>query len=191
METTTSDARTVILADGRPASVRRMNRADRSSVTSLYAGTSQDNLYTRFFTIGQGAVARHIDHLFTPVDPPEVFLVEAAGRLLGVADVERCGGATSEIAFLVADDAHGLGIATLLLERVAEESRATGVEWLVADVLAVNHPMMSVFTDAGFTLELHQDHGEVKVRMSTAATPAAVAAARARHLRSEALAHPA
>ena len=175
------DLRFELLTDGRAACVRPMTHADRSAVTAMYAGTSAANLYTRFFTSGRGAVTSHLDHLFAPLDPPQVFLVEVAGRLLGVADVEPCDEITSEVAFLVADDAHGLGVATLLLERIADEARAAGVQWLVADVLAINHPMMAVFTDAGFAIDLHSSHGEVSVRMSTASSAAVVEASAVRH----------
>ncbi len=177
-----------MLTDGRAACVRPVTRGDRPAVTSLYAQTSAANLYTRFFTSGTGVVACHLAHLFDPLDPPDVYVVEAGGRLIGVADVERCDEITSEVAFLVADDAHGLGVATLLLERIAEEARVSGVQWLVADVLAVNHPMMAVFTDAGFAIDLHTDHGEVSVRMSTASSAAVLAASAERH-RSAADAH--
>jgi GNAT superfamily N-acetyltransferase len=179
------NVQTVMLTDGRAASVRPMQRTDRSAVSSLYARTSAANLYTRFFTSGRGVIASHLDHLFDPLDPPQVYVAETAGRLIGVADVEPCDEITWEVAFLVADDAHGLGVATLLLERIADEARLAGVPWLVADVLAVNHPMMSVFTDAGFAIDLHTDHGEVAVRMSTASSPAVLAATAARHLSAE------
>jgi GNAT superfamily N-acetyltransferase len=88
---------------------------------------------------------------------------------------------TNEIAFLVADDAHGLGIATLLLERAATDARAEGVEWFVADVLAINHPMLEVFADAGFKVERHADHGDVALRMSTELDADARSATAARH----------
>lgn len=171
----------VVLADGSRADIRLLRPEDRPAVTALFESCSEENLYTRFFTTGQGVVSHHIDHLFARPTDTRTYVVLKAGRIIGIADVERCDKVTSEIAFLVADDAHGLGIATLLLERAAEDARVAGVAWFVADVLAINHPMLEVFTDAGFQVERHPDHGDVALRMSTELTPEALSAIHARH----------
>jgi GNAT superfamily N-acetyltransferase len=178
-----------LLADGRAATVRQVTSADRAAVSALFDATSPANLYTRFFTAGRGVVESHLRHLFDSDDGPKVLMLECAGRLLGVADVERVNSVTSEVAFLVADDAHGLGVATLLLEQVADEARRDVVRWIVADVLAVNHPMLTVFADAGYTLALDSDRGDVVVRLSTARTQAVVAASGDRHRRAEQAQH--
>jgi GNAT superfamily N-acetyltransferase len=171
----------VVLADGSPAEIRQLRSGDRESVTTLFDSCSEKNLYTRFFTVGHGVVSQHIDHLFDRDSGARTYVMFQEERMIGIADVERCDASTSEIAFLVADDAHGLGVATLLLEKAAEDARVAGVEWFVADVLAINHPMLEVFTDAGFTIERHADHGDVALRMSTALGPDARAAIAARH----------
>jgi len=171
----------VILADGSTAEIRLLRPADRAAVTALFDSCSDGNLYTRFFTAGHGAVVRHLDHIFDSETDARTYIVLRAGRVIGIADVEPCDDSTSEIAFLVADDSHGLGIATLLLERAAEDARDCGVAWLVADVLAINHPMLEVFADAGFRIERHTDHGEVALRISTELDAAARLAMAARH----------
>lgn len=177
----------VVLADGSGAEIRLLDPEDRPAVTTLFESCSDENLYTRFFTAGRGVVARHLDHIFDPASGSRTYVVLRSDRVVGIADVEPCDESTSEIAFLVADDAHGLGIATLLLERAAEEARAAGVAWFVADVLAINHPMLEVFADAGFKIERHTDHGDVALRISTELDVAARAAMEARH--AGALAH--
>lgn len=171
----------MVLADGSRAEIRLLRPEDRPAVTALFDSCSEENLYTRFFTIGRSVVSHHIDHLFDQASDARTYVALKDGRLVGIADVERCDEVTSEIAFLVADDAHGLGIATLLLERAAEDARIAGVAWFVADVLSINHPMLEVFTDAGFQVERHADHGDVALRMSTELTPEALSAMRARH----------
>jgi GNAT superfamily N-acetyltransferase len=171
----------VVLADGSPAEIRILEPEDRSTVTALFDSCSEQNLYTRFFTVGHGVVSHHIDHLFDRAADARTYVLLKARRVVGIADVERCDESTSEIAFLVADDSHGLGIATLLLERAAEDARAAGIAWFVADVLAINHPMLEVFIDAGFRIERHADHGDVALRMSTKLDAAARSAMAARH----------
>jgi GNAT superfamily N-acetyltransferase len=151
----------------------------------MFESCSEENLYTRFFTLGHGVVVHHVDHLFDPATDTHTYLALRTGRVIGIADVESCGESTSEVAFMVADDAHGLGVATLLLERAAEDARADSVAWLVADVLAVNHPMLEVFNDAGFRIERRAEHNEIELRMSTdldASARTAVASRRARAL---------
>lgn len=157
----------VVLADGSLAKIRKLRPSDRPAVTELFESCSEENLYTRFFTLGHGVVVHHVDHLFDPSADTGTYVTLRAGRVIGIADVERCDESTSEIAFMVADDAHGLGVATLLLERAADDARATGIEWFVADVLAVNHPMLEVFGDAGFRIERHASQSDVELRMST------------------------
>ena len=54
------------------------------------------------------------------------------------------------MAFAVADDLHGRGIGTRLLERLAAHAAAAGIDELVAEVLPQNRAMLRVFDDAGF-----------------------------------------
>ena len=108
------------------------------------------------------------------------FVVDCHDRIVGVADIEPEGDDTAEIALVVADDAHGLGIGTILLEHAAAAARAAGIEWFVADVLSINHAMLEVFAESGFVIETHRERDDVSVRMSTTPGPAEIAAARAR-----------
>lgn len=189
MKSRTAQDRTsrVVLADGTLAEIRPLRPEDRAAVTTLFDSCSEENLYTRFFTVGHGVVSHHIDHLFERAPDAQTYVLLRAGRVIGIADVEPCDSLTSEIAFLVADDSHGLGIATLLLERAADDAREAGVSWFVADVLAINHPMLEVFADAGFRIERRTDHGDVSLRMSTDLDATARAATARRRIR--ALAH--
>ncbi|MEO6605387.1 MAG: GNAT family N-acetyltransferase [Aeromicrobium sp.] len=171
----------VVLADGTYASIRKLLATDRPQVEALFAATSPANLYTRFFTFGTSVVERHVEHLFSTDSGMVTYVIERAGLLLGIADVEQEDSHTAEIAFLVADDAHGLGIGTLLLELAADDAHERGISTFVADVLAVNHPMIEVFRDAGFDVELINHHDDISVRMGTLRTSAATAATAARH----------
>jgi GNAT superfamily N-acetyltransferase len=166
-------AEAVLLADGRNAVVRPLSVGDRDRLQELFDHTSADNLYTRFFGVGANSVTRHLDHLFSNDAMVHSYVVIGGGRIIGVADVEQLDDTTAEIAFLVADDSHGCGIATLLLERAAGDAHIRGVQWFVADVLAINHLMLKVFTDIGFTVAVRHDGCNVSIRMSTLLDPAA------------------
>lgn len=174
----------VVLRDGSAAEIRPLRAGDRRKVTALFGSCSDKSLYTRFFTVGHDIVDRHIEHLFASGTGTSTYVLLRSGTLLGIADVEPCGDRTAEIAFLVSDDAHNLGIATLLLERAARDAEARGIEWFVADVLLVNRQMVEVFDDAGFPLERHIDHGDVSVRMRTHPDAAGRSTIVARHANS-------
>lgn len=170
----------VLLADGSWGHVRRLAPGDRDGVDALVGSCSEASLYTRFFTLGRATVGRYVDHVFDEESPGIAYVLQRDGRIIGLANVEPVDEETGEIAFLVADDAHGCGVATLLLERAAEDARSAGIRWFVADVLASNHLMLQVFADAGFRIERRRLAGEVSVRMSTDDTSVARAARVAR-----------
>ncbi|MET0467308.1 MAG: GNAT family N-acetyltransferase [Aeromicrobium sp.] len=166
------DVDDVLLADGTSGTLRRLRPDDRPRLTALFDACGDKSLYTRFFSTGRGMVTAHLDHLFDESTGSVSYVVERGDRIIGVADVEPCGADTSEIAFLVADDCHALGVATLLLERAAADASAAGVAWFVADVLSINHPMLAVFRESGFHLQRHDERGDTSLRMSTEITPA-------------------
>lgn len=180
MTPTDAAATRVLLADGSDASIRELEASDRAGVERLFMTADKDDLYTRFFTLGTTMITRHIEHLFGDGPGTTSYVVERDDRLLGIADVELLDPGSAEVAFFVAGDAHGLGIATLLLERAADEAWARGVTTFVADVLPANHAMLQVFRDAGFEYELVNERGDVLVKMSTHRTPDALAATAAR-----------
>ena len=58
----------------------------------------------------------------------------------------------AEVAFVVADEHHGRGISTLLLEHLAAIARLNGIVRFTAEVLADNRAMLTVFAKAGWPL---------------------------------------
>jgi len=59
----------------------------------------------------------------------------------------------AEVAFVVDDDYHGLGIATYLFKKLVTLARQRGIQALTADVLATNRAMMMVFERGGIPIE--------------------------------------
>lgn len=175
-----------LLADGRVAVVRGLRAADRDLLRALHEGLSEENRRRRFFAVGTLAGVQYADHLCSG-DPGVVAEVACLDdRLIGVASAERSGPDVAEIALVVADDVHGLGVGTLLLEHLSAACRERGITRLTADVLVDNPAMMRVLLDAGSDLSRTLRSGVVHVEMSTAATARAVEAADARDGRAEA-----
>ncbi|MDE3026684.1 MAG: CoA-binding protein, partial [Acidobacteriota bacterium] len=59
---------------------------------------------------------------------------------------------------------------TRLLEQLAARAAAEGIERFVAEVMAANVQMLSVFTNAGFEVARELESGEIEVRFPIAAT---------------------
>ena len=67
------------------------------------------------------------------------------------------------MALAVADEMHGRGIATLLLEHLVSLARARGVKILVADVLPDNYAVLHVLSDSGLVVRRRFGGGAVEL----------------------------
>ncbi|HET7734506.1 MAG TPA: GNAT family N-acetyltransferase [Nocardioidaceae bacterium] len=176
----------VLLTDGRVATIRVLTPADAEGLTALHEGVGEHSLRLRFFSANVGTARQYAAHLLDGADDTVLTLVAVLGhRIVAEASAERVGPDTAEVAFLVADDVHGLGLGSLLLEHLAAGCRELGITAFVADVLADNSQMLRVFLDAGFTVTKHSEYGVVEFRISTEATSAAVRAADEREFHAE------
>src|SRR5918996_1245559 len=107
--------------------------------------------------------------------------------MVGVARYDRLPTRSeAEVAFFVDDRHQGRGMATLLLEYLAEAARRTGITGFTATVLPSNSRMVGVFRSAGFTTASRFDDGVIEVRLDLRPTPEAEAAIAARAQRAEA-----
>jgi acyl-CoA synthetase (NDP forming)/GNAT superfamily N-acetyltransferase len=181
-----------LAADGTIVRLRTVAPADGPALRELHAGVSRRNSYLRFFTENPTSADNYARHL-TDVDPARdrlILLAEQGGRLVGVGSCEPVGAGAAEVAFLIDDRCHGLGIATLLLEHLAAAARDRGIVALRADVLADNHAMLRVFADSGFTERTTRDGGVTEVVLDTALTALTLTqmAAREQHAESHSLA---
>jgi len=73
--------------------------------------------------------------------------------------------AVAEVAFTVADDFQGHGIATRILEQLAEIGAVRGVERFDAEVAETNSAMLRVFRRAGFGVRSKLDFDELLVSL--------------------------
>ena len=72
---------------------------------------------------------------------------------------------TAEVAFAVADDYQGRGMATRLLEQLAAIAAERGIYRFDAEVMADNRAMLGVFARAGFDIRRKGAFGEVTVSL--------------------------
>jgi acetyl coenzyme A synthetase (ADP forming)-like protein len=74
------------------------------------------------------------------------------------------------VAFVVADDWQGRGVATLLLEELARRAQDDGIETFVAEILLENVRMLDVFRASGFPLRVRAEPGAMIVEFPTELT---------------------
>jgi len=142
----------VLLTNGTTVRVRPIRPDDAAALRAFHAGLSAESIMLRFFgahpTLSDAEVER-----FTHVDGVDrlALVAEDGMGIVAVARFDRTPGRDeAEAAFVVGDAFQGHGLGSLLLQRLADEARARGIRWLVADTLAENFRMLHVFRDAGF-----------------------------------------
>ncbi|HYF74417.1 MAG TPA: GNAT family N-acetyltransferase [Nocardioides sp.] len=175
----------VLLRDGTIAVIRPFEPRDLPGLVELHDGVSDDSLRLRFFSPSRYAAREYVNHL---ADAPDTraLVLERDGRICALATAEPVEPGAAEVAFLVADDLHGLGVGSLLLEHLAAACRECGVRRFLAEVLWENRAMLDVFLAAGFAIVRHNEGASVSVEMDTVASAEAVAAADDRECQAEA-----
>ncbi|MGW0885465.1 bifunctional acetate--CoA ligase family protein/GNAT family N-acetyltransferase [Streptomyces sp. NPDC002671] len=152
-----------LLADGTTIRIRQAGPADREEVQRLYEEMSPQNLRLRFFSLNPASARQAADRVVRGERPGyRALAAECDGRLVGLAEYEVLpGGSTAEISVSVADDWHHRGVATLLLEHLADAARTAGVTAFRAEALSENHDVLKVFHDLGLRVTRRFDGPEV------------------------------
>jgi acetyl coenzyme A synthetase (ADP forming)-like protein len=176
----------VVLTDGGTLRVRPVRASDEPSVLALYERLSDESVYLRFFSPVPRPTAVQLEKL-TSVDYHDrmVMVAELGDEILAIARYDRSSPGSADVAFAVADDQQGRGIATLLLEHLAVVARENGIHEFGADTLAGNTKMLGVFAAAGWISERHFDHGTIRVSFNIDATAASIHAVEGRERQAE------
>ena len=161
----------VVLRDGSTMRFRPPRRDDLEGLLGFYGGLSEESLYRRFH--GHPSIAAQaVEPLLDPEWHERGALIGVKGdRVVAVANYVRLRDMrTAEVAFAVADELQGRGIATRLLEQLASAAAEVGIEEFVAEVMLDNTPMLRVFADAGFETRRETVLGTAEVHLVLAAT---------------------
>ncbi len=156
------------LRNGLVVTVRPVTGQDEAPLLEFLDGLSAESRRLRFFTAAVdlraaarlGAAGDDVDH--------HGIVAMAPGRgLVGHAIYVRVAGAPrAEVAVEVADDLHHLGLATLLIIRLAQLAEDRGITSFFAEVLPENRDMLAVFHD-GFAAITVNRRDEVDVEFAT------------------------
>jgi succinyl-CoA synthetase alpha subunit/RimJ/RimL family protein N-acetyltransferase len=166
------DAIYALLADGSTVEIREARAEDAKAVRQMHANLSADNTYFRFFSLSPGAPEREAQRVCRPPGLDHVALLASlSGQLVGVASYEPTRVPDrAEIAFAVADEMHGRGVATLLLEHLVSLAKQRNLTAFEAETLPDNYAMQRVFAAAGLPMERHFVDGAVELTFPLPAT---------------------
>ncbi|WP_433656371.1 GNAT family N-acetyltransferase [Nocardia sp. CA-128927] len=151
----------VLASDGGVVRLRPITPDDADALQEFHAALSDRTRYLRYFgpypRISPKDLYRttHVDYH----DRVGLVLVLgtaiiAVGRYEGL---DRVGRRSAEVAFVVADGHQGRGLGSILLEHLAGAAAENKIETFVAEVLAENTTMVTVFRDAGYQVERSRD----------------------------------
>lgn len=162
-----------------PVTVRRICADDTAALVRFHHRLSDSSIRCRYFYPHLELRAEEVAHL-TQVDGMNrvALVAERAGELIAVGRYDRLDDPTqAEVAFVVADAFQHHGLATMLLHQLAVLARDVGITHFVAEVLAENRAMLTVFHAAGFPIESEYSWGVVDLKMALAPSEGAPVAA--------------
>jgi GNAT superfamily N-acetyltransferase len=144
----TSHDEIVRIRDGSEVVVRPVRATDGEALRAFMRSLSDQSRYLRFFSAAcdveasarWAAAADGVRHIgLVAVDP--------GGQVLAHASCVRLYGPRAEVAVEVDELHRRLGLATVLLRRLAHQAERQGIHRLIAEVLPANHEMLAVFHD--------------------------------------------
>jgi hypothetical protein len=163
----------VKLRDGSSVRLRAPTSGDAGALLEFLRSLSPDSRRLRFFSPAcdleaaarWAASADGTDHI-------GLIALDSRSAIIGHAACARLYGPRGEVAVEVHEGHRQLGLASLLLRRLACDAQRAGIRTLVAEVLPDNHEMLAVFHDE-FHAGAHHADGAVEVDFPSAAWDAA------------------
>ena len=165
------------LKNGLQVTIRAIRPEDREALIAALKGLDERTLYYRFFGAKQDFSAQELTAatdvdfvrtiaLVTCIQDGEGEKIIGAGRYIAFGNAEPPD--LAEVAFMVEEDYHGLGIAGKILRHLAGIAKEKGIREFHAEVLPGNKGMLAVFNKSGFPVKLEYAEGLAHVTLSLA-----------------------
>jgi acetyltransferase len=152
----------IISFHGRQVCLRPLQAEDRPLLEDLVGRTESDDLRMRFFSGFHTLPPELLDQLML-IDPRRRITLVASStascgkpEILAVARAHALADGGAELALLVRSDLKGMGLGSVLLDRLISLCRERGFSLLVADVLQENARMLRLAGKYGFRQEAAQ-----------------------------------
>ena len=163
----------VVLRTGRTIRLRPVRHEDGDGLLTFFRRLSPASLYSRFFD--QRTPEAAVACAPADVDYTRCFGIvgELNGEIVAVAHyfASPRKPEIAEVAFAIADELHGQGLGTRLLERLAIVARNHRITRFEAETLSTNSLMLAVFVDSGFDVVSHSEGGVVGLSFPIGSTP--------------------
>src|ERR1700754_419229 len=159
----------IALRDGSTAHVRPVVPEDAPALREFLGNLSEQSRWLRFFSLGVNLdrAARRAAAGDRPEGYGLIVTTGAEERVVAHAVFELERAERAEVAFAVADEMQGRGLATVLLAHLAQVASARGVTTFTATVLPENRRMISVFRESGFPVEVHASPDGIELEFPT------------------------
>ncbi|RDI64719.1 bifunctional acetate--CoA ligase family protein/GNAT family N-acetyltransferase [Nocardia pseudobrasiliensis] len=181
----------VLASDGGVVRMRPITPDDAEDLQRFHAGLSDRTRYLRYFGPYPKMTPKDLFRT-THVDYRDrVGLVAVLGdSIVAVGRYELLpehpGARAAEVAFVVADEHQGRGLGSILLEHLAGAAAENGIDTFVAEVLAENNAMVTVFRDAGYQVRRNRDGSVLHLEFAIDPTEALLSVRDSRERASEA-----
>jgi RimJ/RimL family protein N-acetyltransferase len=162
------------LKNGMAVTVRAIRTDDKDRIIEAFRNLERESIYTRFFTFKRELTKEDLK-IITEADFENVVAlvvtttegqdetIIGSGRYVAYGAPGRP--RSAEIAFLVEEDYHGLGIASRILKHLTGIARDKGIAAFDADVLSENKAMIAVFARSGLPMKQSREDGVVHVTL--------------------------
>jgi RimJ/RimL family protein N-acetyltransferase len=154
------------LKNGLQVIIRAIRPADKDNFQAAFSELDERSIYLRFFTENKTFTEKEIIQavdvdferivaLVTCINTNEGEKIIGGGRFFVFGEANPPDKA--EIAFMVGNDYHSLGIAGMMLSHLAGIAREMGIKVFYAEVMAGNTGMLTVFKRSGFPIKLEYE----------------------------------
>jgi RimJ/RimL family protein N-acetyltransferase len=158
--------------------IRAIRPDDTERLLAAFKELDERTVYLRFFgpkQVSNQALTEATDvdfvrtvALVVCIQNGEGEKIIGGGRYIAFGDTEPPD--LAEVAFMVEEDYHGLGIAGKVLRHLAGIGKDKGIVQFHAEVLPENKGMLAVFNRSGFPIEQEYDDGVMHVTLSLSET---------------------
>jgi GNAT superfamily N-acetyltransferase len=144
------------LSDGSPVTIRAARPDDKERIVTAFLALTPRSIYARFFYAKTELSEQELRQLTEIDHVSAVVLLATIGArqretVIGLGRYAASGG-SAEVAFVVADDYVGRGIAGRLLHHLTYIALKNGITKFEADVLEDNAAMLAVFRESGLPM---------------------------------------
>lgn len=160
-----------VLRNGLEVCIRASRPDDWDRVVTAFHELEKESIYFRFFghkkelTAAEAQRFRDTDFI-NQVRLLCILVRDHQEIVIGVASYARVSDSAAEIAFVVEEDYHGLGIARKLLTHLGKIAVDAGIREFIAEVLPGNAAMLNVFSRCGWPMKSHMSDGAVHVSLA-------------------------